>query len=129
MHGASGQPSPRAASGAAAERLAALFLASEGLTVIARNFRCRLGEIDLICEDRGTLVIVEVRQRGRADFGGSLQSVTAAKRRRIARTTAWFLMRDRRWRAARIRFDVIGFDGPPDHRARLTWVRDAFRCG
>ena len=97
--------------------------------LIARNFRCRLGELDLICEDRGTLVIVEVRQRGRADFGGSLQSVTAAKRRRIARATARFLTVERRWRDARIRFDVIGLDGPPDDRARLTWIRDAFRCG
>lgn len=129
MHATSGQTSSRAAKGAAAERRAALFLAAQGLTVIARNVRCRLGEIDLICEDRGTLVIVEVRQRARADFGGSLQSVTAAKQRRILRSTARFLMRDRRWRDARIRFDVIGFDGPPDDRARLTWVRDAFRGG
>lgn len=144
MHGPVGHASPRTrnvastsstssasnvTNGAAAERLAARFLATLGLVLIASNFRCRLGELDLICEDRGTLVIVEVRQRGRADFGGSLQSVTAAKRRRIARATARFLTVERRWRDARIRFDVIGLDGPPDDRARLTWIRDAFRCG
>ena len=128
MHGTADHPSPRAASGAAAEQLAARFLGSQGLTVIARNFRCRIGELDLVCDDRGTLVIVEVRQRARADFGGALHSVTAAKQRRIMRTTARFLMQGRRWRDARVRFDVIGIDGPPDERARLTWVRDAFRC-
>ena len=127
MHRTAGHSSPGAAAGAAAERLAARFLASRGLTLVARNVRYRFGEIDLICEDRGTLVIVEVRQRGRGDFGGSLQSVTASKRRRIARATARFVMLERRWRDRRIRFDVIGIDGPPDERARLTWVRDAFR--
>jgi putative endonuclease len=115
--------------GAAAERRAAQLLAAQGLTVIARHVRGRHGEIGQISEDRGTRVIVEVRQRARADFGGSLQSVTAAKQRRILRSTARFLMGDRRWRDARIRFDVIGFDGAPDDRARLTWVRDAFRGG
>ncbi|MDE2294037.1 MAG: YraN family protein [Gammaproteobacteria bacterium] len=128
MHDSAGHSSARAAAGAAAEQLAARFLESQGLALIARNVRCRLGEIDLICEERGTLVIVEVRQRGGADFGGSLHSVTIAKQRRIARATARFLLIERRWRDARVRFDVVGIDGPPDDRGRLTWVRDAFRC-
>ena len=52
------------ASGAAAEALAAEFLTQRGLTIVARNFRTRFGEIDLVARDHGTLVFVEVRLRG-----------------------------------------------------------------
>jgi len=69
--------------GAAAEALAARFLAARGLTIIARNYRCRGGDIDLIARDRDTLVFVEVRLRSGDAFGGARASITAAKRRRL----------------------------------------------
>ena len=112
--------------GIAAERVAEDYLAAHGLTVIARNFRCRLGELDLVCADAGVLAVVEVRLRSSARCGGALASVTAAKRRRIARATAVFLLGRRAWRDAPVRFDVVGLERRPDARYEIVWVRGAF---
>jgi len=128
-HLAAAAAAARRSNGAAAERLAARFLESRGLALLARNYRCRLGELDIVCGDGGVLVVVEVRQRSGTAFGGALASVTAAKRRRIERATTLFLLRTRRWRDAPVRFDVIAIEGPPDESARILWLKDAFRCG
>jgi len=69
--------------GPAAEALAARFLSERGLDVVARNYRCRGGEIDLIARDGATLVFVEVRLRSNRAFGGAAESITATKRRRL----------------------------------------------
>jgi putative endonuclease len=114
--------------GRAAEDLAAAYLESRGLAVLARNLRCKGGELDLVCRDGDILVVVEVRQRGRADFGGALASVTGHKQRKIIRTARFFLQRHAAWRRCVVRFDVIGVDGLPDGTHRLAWVKDAFRA-
>lgn len=121
--------SPAAASprpGEAAERLAERYLAARGLDLVARNFRCRFGELDLVCLDADVLVIVEVRQRARRDFGGALASVTAAKRRKIIRAAKIFLSRHGQWRAHRVRFDVIGVQGRADAAQDVIWIKAAF---
>src|SRR4051812_3764951 len=69
-------------SGERAEAIAAQYLVAQGLVIVARNYRTRRGEIDLIARDGDTLVFVEVRMRSRADFGGAAASVTLAKRER-----------------------------------------------
>src|SRR3954454_17012363 len=66
--------------GARAEDLCADLMRVSGLKLIERNWRCRLGEIDLIAEDRGTLVFAEVRMRSPGGFGGAAERVTVAKR-------------------------------------------------
>jgi len=114
------------ARGAAAEALAARYLESQGLAVIGRNLRCRVGEIDLVCLHADVLVIVEVRLRARADFGGALASVSRLKRRRLLRATQYHWQRRPEWRTRRLRFDVIGVQGTTP--ARVTWIRDAFRA-
>jgi putative endonuclease len=113
--------------GLAAELLAAEYLQVRGLKILARNFRCKAGELDLVCLDNGVLAIVEVRQRESADFGGALASVTWAKRRKIIRTTQYFLLREKQWRHFSLRFDVLGVEGLPDGAHRVEWVKDAFR--
>jgi|SRR5450631_1526598 putative endonuclease len=115
--------------GLAAEQLAVEYLQVRGLKILARNLRCRAGEIDLVCLDSGVLAIVEVRQRERADFGGALASVTWAKRRKIIRATQYFLQREKQWRHFSLRFDVLGVEGLPDGAHRVEWVKDAFRVG
>ncbi len=114
--------------GCAAEGLAAQYLESRGLAVLARNLRCRSGELDLVCRDGDVLVVVEVRQRGRPDFGGALASVTPRKRRRIIRATRFMLYTVPQWRSLRLRFDVIGVQGPADRAHEIVWVKDAFRA-
>jgi putative endonuclease len=114
--------------GIAAERVAADFLGVRGLEILARNLRCRTGELDLVCLDRGVLVIVEVRLREHLEFGGALASVTWEKRRKIIRTTQYFLGRRTDWRDRPIRFDVLGVQGQPDGTHRIAWIKDAFRA-
>ena len=119
----------RQSQGAAAEALAARHLEAHRLTVIRRNFRCRAGELDLICRDAGVLVIVEVRQRSGPAFGGALASVTSGKQRRILRATQYFLLCERRWRHLRLRFDVVAVHGAAPAAQAVEWIRDAFRAG
>jgi putative endonuclease len=69
--------------GAAAEAIAARFLESRGLSIVARNYRCRGGEIDLIARDGPVVVFVEVRLRRGKAFGGAAASITASKQRRL----------------------------------------------
>jgi putative endonuclease len=121
-------PDSRQQRGAASERLAADYLQSRGLVVLARNLRCRAGELDLVCLDGAVLAIVEVRQRNRIDFGGALASVDARKRRKIIRAARILVQRQREWRACAIRFDVFAIEGPPEGVHRISWIKDAFRA-
>jgi putative endonuclease len=115
--------------GAASERLAAEYLRERGLVVLARNVRCRAGEIDLVCLDHDeVLAIVEVRQRGRVDFGGALGSVTWRKQRKIIRAAQFFLQRQPQWRAYMMRFDVVALEGLPAGIHHIVWIKDAFRA-
>ena len=113
--------------GAAAEELAAQYLQVRGLRILARNLRCKAGELDLVCLDGGVLAIVEVRQRGSAEFGGALASVTWTKQRKITRAAQFFLRREKEWKSLALRFDVLAIEGLPDGAHRIDWVKDAFR--
>jgi putative endonuclease len=113
--------------GAAAEAAAACYLQTQGLSVLARNLRCKAGELDLVCLDGSVIVIVEVRHRARADFGGALASVTWRKQRKLIRATEFFRQRRPEWRARALRFDVIAVQGRPDGTHEFDWIRDAFR--
>ncbi|MDP9065265.1 MAG: YraN family protein [Pseudomonadota bacterium] len=114
--------------GIAAERMAAAYLETQGLEIIARNLRCHLGELDLVCRDGKVLVIVEVRARSRSDYGGALASVTRQKQRRLLRTTRYYWQRCIGWRAMALRFDVVALQGCADGGSAMTWVKDAFRA-
>lgn len=114
--------------GAAAEALAADYLEGRGLVVIARNLRCRMGELDLVCLEAEVLVIVEVRQRTRRDFGGAAASVTPRKRRRIIRAAQFYWQREPSWRTRAMRFDVVTLQGDAADGATLAWLKDAFRA-
>jgi putative endonuclease len=111
----------------AAEQLAAHYLEARGLSVLERNLRCKVGELDLVCMEGAVLVIVEVRQRVRADFGGAAGSVTWRKQRKIIRAARYFFQRRPHWHAHRMRFDVIALEGLPDGDHRIVWIKDAFR--
>jgi len=113
--------------GMAGEELAAEYLKLRGLKILARNLRCKTGELDLVCLDGGVLAIVEVRLRQCAEFGGALGSVTWTKRRKIIRATQYFLQWQVEWRDYSMRFDVIAVQGLPDGVHEIVWVKDAFR--
>ncbi len=108
------------------EAVAAEYLADRGLVVLARGYRCRLGEIDLICREDRTVVIVEVRARASGAFARAAESIGPAKRAKIIRATRHFLMRHSEWRDAPIRFDVVAFDSIDTAEAQVAWLRNAF---
>jgi len=107
--------------GARAEDLCAELLRRSGLRVVARNWRCRHGEIDLVAEDGGTLVFAEVRYRRNESFGGAAASVTAGKQARLIAAARLYLMRRP---DADCRFDVLLLDTLDAERIR--WIRNAF---
>jgi len=106
--------------GAQAEALAAGFLAARGLRVLARNYRCRAGEIDLIARDRDIIVFVEVRLRSSNAFGGAAASITATKRRRLERAARHYLAR--LGEEPPCRFDAILLDALDS--SRIEWLVD-----
>jgi putative endonuclease len=114
--------------GQCAEDLAAEYLAARGLELLARNVRCKAGEIDLVCREGATLVVIEVRQRARSDFGGALASVGVPKRRKLIRAARFLLQTRPAWRRCLVRFDVIAVQGDPCGVHEIAWIKDAFRA-
>jgi putative endonuclease len=102
--------------------MAARFLESRGMHVVARNYRCRLGEIDLVARDGAATVFVEVRQRASAAYGGAAASITAAKRARLLRAARHYL--SRLGTLPPCRFDAVLIQGDPP---KIEWIKDAFR--
>jgi putative endonuclease len=114
--------------GRRAEECAARLLEKHGARILCRNFRRRTGELDLIAEYERTLLIVEVRLRSRADFGGAAASIDSRKRLRILRTTQQLLQSHPALARLPARFDVITVDGSVEPW-RLEWIRHAFTAG
>ena len=106
--------------GREAEQQAQQYLQTRGLTPVAHNYLCRMGEIDLVMRDGPVLVFVEVRLRRHRGFGDALASVDARKRQRLIRAAQHYLQRHP-WDGP-CRFDVVGLDA----QNRMSWVRDAF---
>ncbi len=105
-----------------AERQALDFLQQQGLVLVCQNFRCKLGELDLVMREGETLVIVEVRFRKSEQFGGALASITRQKQGRIvAATQHYVIIHNLSHRA--IRFDVVAITGD----GRIDWIKNAFQ--
>jgi putative endonuclease len=107
--------------GVEAEAVAAAFLEHNGLKILARNYRCRLGEIDLVAREGDTTVFVEVRSRRSSAFGGAAASITAAKRQRLLKAARHYISRQRA--LPQCRFDALLIQGEPP---RIEWLRNAF---
>jgi len=110
--------------GSAVEAAAEQHLQQAGLRPRARNVRYRGGELDLVMDDAGTVVFVEVRYRARSDFGGGAASVDVRKCRRVAHAALLYLQDNPALADAPCRFDVVEATGEPP---QLNWLRDAFR--
>jgi putative endonuclease len=108
------------------ESRAAAFLEQQGLVLLARGYRCRLGELDLVMRDGRLIVVVEVRARSAAAYCSAVDSIGPHKRRRIIQATRHLLMRHAALQTAPIRFDVVAFDAIDDIEPRVHWIRNAF---
>jgi len=106
--------------GTDAETRAEAMLMHEGLHPVARNYRCRGGEIDLVMRDRDHMVFVEVRYRSHGGYGGAAASIGPGKQQRLVLAARHYLMSSG-W-SGPCRFDVVAFEGAREGH----WIRDAF---
>jgi putative endonuclease len=111
------------------ETRSAALLETYGLRILSRQYRCKVGEIDLIAFDEHRLLFVEVRARSHRSYGGAAASVNRAKQCRISRCAAYFLNQHPQWRHLPCRFDVIAWE-PRDRDAakglEARWIQAAF---
>jgi putative endonuclease len=116
------------ASGLASESLVASWLTERGFRIEARNYRCRMGELDLVARHRDVLVFVEVKARGVGAYGRPAEAVSSRKRARLIRAATHYLLRFGSKPPA-CRFDVVEvlLDGRED--GKIIHTMDAFRPG
>ncbi len=111
--------------GAAGEELACRFLEGRGLAIVARNFRTRSGEIDIVAREAGVTVFVEVKERRGATHGAGYEAVTTAKQRRIVRAARLYAAQHGLLETP-LRFDVVSIDRDREGVAQLRHDRGAF---
>ena len=103
------------------EGAAAAYLERAGVRILARNFRCSRGEIDIIGFHQGCLVFFEVKYRKDDRFGQAVEAVDIRKQERICRSADFFLYGDREFADTGVRFDVIAVC-----KDRVEWIQNAF---
>lgn len=107
--------------GGQAEQRAAALLEAKGYVILERNFTAKVGELDLVARHGDTIVFVEVRSRGRSEWGTALESITPAKQRKLIKTARYYAMVKRL--DCPMRFDVVA-EGPSglEHLESAFWA-------
>ncbi|MCX7805976.1 MAG: YraN family protein [Planctomycetota bacterium] len=113
--------------GAEGEEIAARELERLGYRIVERNFRCRAGELDIVAEDGGATVFVEVKARRTESKGAPAESVHTRKRARMARAAMWYIRARRLPGNARYRFDVVSVLMHPEGAPDVKVLKNAFR--
>ena len=112
--------------GISGEDLAVAELSRRGYAIVARRYRTRYGEIDVVAENDGVMVFVEVRRKSGDACGAAAESVTRDKQRRVARMAADYLARHDLYDKCAVRFDVVAIDDQPDGSSIVTLIQAAF---
>ncbi len=107
--------------GQQAEELVCQHLQKEGLKLIDRNYRCRLGEIDLIMQEANDLIFIEVRYRENIFFGNGAESVTRTKQNKLIKAASYYLQQQKLHESINCRFDVVSLSS-----RGLEWIKNAF---
>ncbi len=107
------------------EQMALEMLLKTGMKLLEKNFRCRLGEVDLILRDKETLVFVEVKLRKNTSHGIAAQAVNFAKQKKIIRVAQYYLQRSG-LKNPFVRFDVVGVEKMPSGEWNCIHYRHAF---
>ncbi len=116
---------PRHQFGQASEVWAEQFLRAKGYRILERNLRTSLGELDLVAEDAGVLVFVEVKGRATEAFGGALLAVDRRKRAKLVRLASQYLAQ-RHLSDRPCRFDVVLVQGQPSAQGQIEHLQNAF---
>jgi putative endonuclease len=124
--GPTGRRTYRQRIGQKAEDIAAEFLRAQGLVVLERNYRRRLGELDIVARDGDVLIIAEVRTRSSARYGGAAASVDGRKQQRLVRAAAQLLQQRKDFSRLRVRFDVLTVSETAAASPKVQWLQHAF---
>jgi putative endonuclease len=116
---------PRHQFGQASEMQAEQFLVAKGYHILDRNVRTRLGELDLVADDHGVVVFVEVKGRTTDAFGGALLAVDHRKRVKLTKLATQYLAQ-RHWSDKVCRFDVVLVQGRASDQGRIEHLQNAF---
>ena len=113
--------------GMLAEERAFSYLKEKGLQALDRNYRTHRGEIDIIMQDKETVVFVEVRARTNNYTMDILETIDHRKRSRIILASHHYLQKTKRTNKSICRFDVVLLTGPPES-AKIDWIKNAFEA-
>lgn len=114
--------------GARAEQWAQQYLETQGLAIVANNYRSPRGEIDLIMREKNMLIFVEVRLRSNKQFGSAADSIDTKKQRHLIHAAQHYLQSKKLWDQVPCRFDAICLTKDPDNgnKYQVEWLRNAF---
>lgn len=112
-------------SGYQAEAMACKYLQQQGLKLVKKNHRSKVGEIDLIMRDQSSWVFVEVKYRSRDDWTNALESVTRSKQHKIIKAAKQYLQQRKIYDLVDCRFDVVAIDKELNE-AKINWIPHAF---
>lgn len=112
--------------GRMAEEVGREWLEQQGYKLLANNYRTKVGELDVVADDAGTLCFVEIKARQSETYGPAVAAVSAHQQRRIARAASLYLL-DSGW-LGDCRFDVLAMDWQPEGW-QFELVRGAFEAG
>ncbi len=110
--------------GQESESIAARYLKKKGYKILEQNYRNKLGEIDIIARDKGTLVFVEVKARKSSRFGSPKWAVTSKKQRKISMVALYYLKATNQSRI-KARFDVVAISSSKTN-PRIEIIKNAF---
>ena len=110
-----------------AEKQALQFLKKQGLRLISKNFACSMGEVDLVMQDKETLVFIEVRFRSSSAYGSAASTITNKKQQKLRKTAAYFLQNHPKHNHRTCRFDAVAVsDNDAAPKKSLEWIKSAF---
>lgn len=111
--------------GKTGESLAEVFLIENGYKILRRNYNTKLGEVDIIAEERGTICFIEVKSRSNNRFGSAKEAVSLAKQRKIGRV-AFIFLKENNYLRKKARFDVVSIDFSIKE-PNIDLIKDAFK--
>jgi len=111
--------------GQSGEETVARYLEKKGYTILIKNYRCKIGEIDIIARDGVDLVFIEVKTRSSLAYGSPAAAVTARKQRQISRAAQWYLAEQQLFDSP-ARFDVISILRGETYQQQIEHINNAF---
>lgn len=108
--------------GQQAENIACRYLQKQGCKLVTQNYLCKVGEIDLIMQDKGYLVFVEVRYRHVSGYGTGIESITKAKQVKLIKAANYYLQKNALLNKVNCRFDVVAIN----ETSTIEWLKNAF---